>query len=52
MSPDNLLIVAIVVFVLMLVGMVLTVIEFRQGAPKEQIKDKSKIQESPHGHVD
>lgn len=52
MSPDNLLIIAVVVFFLMLVGMVLTVIEFRQGALKEQMEDKSKIQESPHGHVD
>ena len=52
MSPDNLLVIAIVVFVLMLLGMALTVIEFRRGEPQDQTKDPSKIRESPHGHVD
>ena len=52
MSPDSLIIVAIIIFLLMAVGMILTVLEFRNGAPQDQVDDKDKIQESPHGHVD
>lgn len=52
MSTATLISVAIAVFVLMLIGLVLTVIEFKDGAPKDQIEDKDKIMESPHGHVD
>jgi hypothetical protein len=52
MSPDNLIIVGIIVFLLMSLGMVLTVLEFRSGAPKQQMDDKDKIKNSPHGHVD
>lgn len=52
MNPDNLVIVAIVVFLLMFIGIVLTVLEIHYGAPKEQIEDQDKIQESPHGHVE
>lgn len=52
MSTENLMIIAILVFVLMFIGLALTVLEFRKGAPKEQIEDEDKIQESPHGHVD
>lgn len=52
MSTENLIIVAIVVFVLMFIGLALTALEFRKGAPKEQIEDHSKMRESPHGHVD
>ena len=52
MSTDNLMMVAILVFVLMFIGLVLTALEFRKGAPKEQMEDENKIQESPHGHVD
>ncbi|MBT8115356.1 MAG: hypothetical protein KJP04_08245 [Arenicella sp.] len=52
MSPENLLPIAIFVFVLMFLGMLLTVLEFRRGEPKEQVEDPSKIRESPHGHVD
>lgn len=52
MGTGNLMIIAICVFLLMLVGLVLTVLEFKNGAPAEQTKDKDKIQDSPHGHVD
>lgn len=51
MDPSMLINVAIGVFVLMFIGLILTVLEFRRGAPKEQIEDEDKIQESPHGHV-
>ena len=36
MSPDNLLIIAMIVFALMFIGIVLTVLEFKKGAPQEQ----------------
>lgn len=52
MNPENLLVAAIVVFILMSIGLVLTIMEFSRGAPKEQIDDPDKMQESPHGHVD
>jgi|GEM_PF-1464097 hypothetical protein len=51
MNPETLMTVAIVVFVLMLVGLALTVFEFRHGAPQEQIEDEEKIIDSPHRHV-
>lgn len=51
MSQATLFYVAIIVFMLMLLGLALTVLEFRRGAPKEQIEDPSKIQDSPHGHA-
>lgn len=52
MSPENLIIVAMVVFVLMFIGLALTALEFRKGAPRDQMNDHSKMKESPHGHVD
>lgn len=36
MISDNLLPIAIFVFVIMMVGLVLTITEFRYGAPKRQ----------------
>lgn len=36
MTPENLLYIAIAVFVLMLIGLVLTVIELNYGEPKRQ----------------
>ena len=38
MSEDNLFYIAILVFVLMLVGLLLTALEFRHGAPRRQEK--------------
>ncbi|NND81852.1 MAG: hypothetical protein HKN50_05415 [Gammaproteobacteria bacterium] len=52
MNPENLLSVAIVVFVLMLVGIALTIVEFRRGEPHDQLEDKSKLRDSPHSNVD
>ena len=40
MIQDNLLIIAIAVFVLLLIGLILTVIEFRHGAPKRQVEEQ------------
>ena len=51
MSPQNLLMIAIVVFALMLIGIVLTVFEFRYGAPKKQELGKEELRESPHSDV-
>jgi hypothetical protein len=36
MIAENLIYVAVLVFILMAVGIVLTIIEFRYGAPKRQ----------------
>jgi hypothetical protein len=41
MIQENLLLIAIVVFVLMLVGLILTVVELNYGEPKRQIKQQS-----------
>lgn len=51
MSTSNLLIIAIVVFALMLVGLVLTALEFSKGAPKLQEEGKEELRESPHSDV-
>jgi len=40
MIQENLLFIAIGVFVLMLVGLILTVVELNYGAPKRQIEDQ------------
>jgi hypothetical protein len=40
MIQENLLFIAIGVFVLMLVGLVLTIVELNYGAPKRQIDDR------------
>ncbi|MFT5610847.1 MAG: hypothetical protein ACI9WC_000581 [Arenicella sp.] len=42
MSPDNLLIIAMIVFALMFVGIVLTVLEFKKGAPQEQEEQEAR----------
>jgi hypothetical protein len=39
---ENLLYIAIVVFVIMLIGLILTVIELNYGAPKRQIEEQIK----------
>jgi|TARA_B110000438_G_scaffold47380_1_gene47667 hypothetical protein len=36
MISDNLLPIAVFVFIIMMIGLVLTLIEFRYGAPKRQ----------------
>lgn len=47
MIESNLLYIAILVFALMLVGVVLTVLEFRYGAPHRQEEEaRKKAQES------
>ncbi len=40
MIQDNLLFIGIAVFVFMLVGLILTVVEFRYGAPKRQVEEQ------------
>lgn len=40
MIQDNLLFIAIAVFVLMLVGLILTVVELNYGAPKRQAEEQ------------
>ena len=43
MISDNLLPIAIFVFVIMMVGLVLTIMEFRYGAPKRQQDEANSI---------
>ncbi len=40
MIQENLLFIAIAVFVLMLVGLILTVVELHYGAPKRQTEER------------
>lgn len=51
MSNENLLMIAIVVFVLLLIGLILTAREFKAGAPKKQLKGQQELRESPHSEV-
>ena len=46
MSPEKLVYVAVVVFVLMLIGLALTVIDFRRGAPKQQLEEQKRSENS------
>jgi len=47
MIESNLLYIAILVFVLMLIGLVLTALEFRHGAPHRQEEEaQKKVQKS------
>lgn len=46
MIQENLLYIAIGIFALMLVGLILTVVEFRYGAPKRQVRDQI-VSETP-----
>jgi hypothetical protein len=41
MIQENLLYIAIAVFVFMIVGIILTVVEFRYGAPMQQERDQT-----------
>lgn len=45
MSDENLIYIAIIVFLLMLVGLIVTMVEFRYGAPRRQEKN---AQHAPH----
>jgi len=50
MIESNLLYIAIIVFLLMLIGLVLTALEFRYGAPRRQEEEaRKKAQESDPG---
>ena len=40
MIQENLLLIAIVVFVIMLIGLVLTILEFKNGEPKRQHEEQ------------
>lgn len=40
MIQDNLIFIAVAVFVLMLIGLVLTVVELKYGAPKRQVEEQ------------
>jgi hypothetical protein len=51
MSFKILFIIALVVFVLMAIGLLLTTREFRVGAPKLQEEGKEELAESPHSDV-
>ena len=49
MSDENLIFIAITVFFLMIVGLVLTALEFRFGEPQRQEEEeKHKPHSSPH----
>ena len=51
MIESNLLYIAILVFVLMLIGLVLTALEFRYGAPHRQEEEaRKKAKESDTSH--
>ena len=39
MIQENLLFIAIAVFISMMIGIILTVMEFRYGAPNRQVED-------------
>ena len=41
MIQENLLLIAIAVFVLMFIGLILTIIEFKHGQPKRQVDEKT-----------
>jgi hypothetical protein len=47
MNLDNLLLIAIVVFSLVLIGIVLTVLEFKNSISKQQEPEKKTSQGSP-----
>ena len=40
MIQENLLLIAIAVFVIMMVGLILTVLEFKHGAPRRQVEEQ------------
>ncbi len=40
MIQENLLVFAIIIFVVLLVGLIATVVEFRHGAPQHQIEEQ------------
>jgi hypothetical protein len=40
MISENLLYIAIAVFIFLLVGLILTVVEFRYGAPRRQVEEQ------------
>ena len=42
MIQHDLLFIAIAVFVFMLIGLILTVVEFRYGSPKRQVEEQIK----------
>ena len=41
MIQGNLLLIAVAVFVVMLVGLILTIIEFKNGEPKRQVEKQT-----------
>ncbi|MFT5116058.1 MAG: hypothetical protein ACI8P9_005420 [Parasphingorhabdus sp.] len=41
MIQGNLLYIAMAVFAIMIVGIILTVVEFRYGAPAQQVRDQT-----------
>jgi len=41
MIQENLLLIAIAVFVLMLIGLILTTLEFKHGEPKRQVEEQT-----------
>ena len=43
MIQENLLLIAIAVFAFMLVGLILTVVELKHGAPKRQAEERVEI---------
>ena len=49
MSDENLILIAFTVFILMIVGLVLTALEFRYGEPhRQQKKAKRQAQGNPY----
>lgn len=52
MGSNTLVYYAIGVFLLMLIGLVLTVLEFKYGAPKKQSEDNEKKQNGTYENED
>ena len=40
MIQENLLVIAIIIFLILLAGLIATVVEFRHGAPKQQVEEQ------------
>ena len=51
MNPNFLLVIAIIVFLLMFIGLFLTYLEFKKGAPRRQMDGEEELKESPHSDV-
>ncbi|MGD8784347.1 MAG: hypothetical protein PVF28_07295 [Thioalkalispiraceae bacterium] len=46
MSDESLLFIAVFVFLLMIIGLIMTAVEFRYGAPRRQAREKRRHAQS------